>query len=244
MSSFNNTPNFDNPLLQTLMGRLQIRPPNSSQRPFVAKSLEDLLFDAVNNLSDDSDDDDDNAMDPSGGIDSSAKTQLRKEEAKLEKDIIRVILSGKTDSLKPNSGQAVTIGEHHICVGFHEEKGSDYRVWEWHGHIMLFDEENGYTPEYIYGNHFERLLGGGVSRGGGAVSRSHKEEEEDDEEEEGGEKEEERTANLGLRELIDGGDSSGARILHRNVVTGAKVCSLNTGTTHLLLSYCFCNSWL
>ncbi|CAI0472613.1 unnamed protein product [Linum tenue] len=206
------------------MGRLQIRPPNSSQRPFVAKSLEDLLFDAVNNLSDDSDDDDDN-------------TQLRKEEAKLEKDIIRVILSGKTDSLKPNSGQAVTIGEHHICVGFHEEKGSDYRVWEWHGHIMLFDEENGYTPEYIYGNHFERLLGG-------AVSRSHKEEEEDDEEEEGGEKEEERTANLGLRELIDGGDSSGARILHRNVVTGAKVCSLNTGTTHLLLSYCFCNSWL
>ena len=58
-----------------------------------------------------------------------------------------MILSGNIDSLKPNSVQAVTFGEHHICVGFHEEKGSDYRVWEWHGHIMLFDEENGYTPE-------------------------------------------------------------------------------------------------
>ncbi|KAL4185659.1 hypothetical protein AMTRI_Chr10g231830 [Amborella trichopoda] len=24
------------------------------------------------------------------------------------------------------------------------------------GHMMLFDEENGYSPEYIYGNYFER----------------------------------------------------------------------------------------
>ncbi|KAG6771527.1 hypothetical protein POTOM_022896 [Populus tomentosa] len=166
MSSFTN---FDNLLLQTLMGRLQIHPP-PPQYPFLSQSLEDLLF----NVDDSSDDDDTN------------KTQLSKEESKLEKEIIRVILSGKTDSLKPNSGQAVTIGEHHICVGFHEEKGSDYRVWEWHGHIMLFDEEDGYTPEYIYGNYFERLLG-----------------------------------NLGLRELIDGGDSGAARILHRIISAGS-----------------------
>ncbi|CAA6654911.1 unnamed protein product [Spirodela intermedia] len=46
---------------------------------------------------------------------------------------------------------------HNICVGYHQESGSEYRVWEWHGHIMLFDEENGYVPEYIYGNYFERI---------------------------------------------------------------------------------------
>ncbi|KAI8574731.1 hypothetical protein RHMOL_Rhmol01G0377100 [Rhododendron molle] len=74
------------------------------------------------------------------------KTQLAKEESKLEKAIIRTILSGKTDTLKPNSGQAVTVNEHHICVGFHRDAGSEYRVWEWHGHVMLFDEENGYSP--------------------------------------------------------------------------------------------------
>jgi hypothetical protein len=196
MSSFTNTTNFDNLLLQTLMGRLQIRPPTS---PLQSQSLEELLFDAAN-FSDDIDDDED---------DNSNKTQLAKEESTLEKEIVRVILSGKTDSLKPNSGQAVTIGEHHICVGFHEEKGSDYRVWEWHGHIMLFDEENGYTPEYIYGNYFERLL---------VKSRGGEEEKEEEEEEE---EKEEKVGNLGLRELIDGGDSGGGRILHRSMNTGS-----------------------
>ncbi|KAH7567840.1 hypothetical protein JRO89_XS07G0162800 [Xanthoceras sorbifolium] len=127
------------------MGRLQIRPPNSSILPH--QSLEDLLFDAAH-LANSSDDDDD-----------SSKTQLSKEESKLEKEIIKTILFGKIDLFKPNSGQAVTIEEHHICVRFHEETGSDYRVWERHGHVMLFDEENGYTPEYIYWNYFERLEG-------------------------------------------------------------------------------------
>ena len=205
MGSFTNTTNFDNLLLQTLMGRLQIRPPTATTttNPFHSQSLEDLLFEAAN-FSDDNDDDEDD------GENVSSKTQLAKEESKLEKEIVRVILSGKTDSLKPNSGQAVTIGEHHICVGFHEETGSDYRVWEWHGHIMLFDEENGYTPEYIYGNYFERLL---------VKSRGVDEEKEKEKEKE--EEKEEKVGNLGLRELIDGGDSGGARILHRNVNAGS-----------------------
>ncbi|KAM2983622.1 hypothetical protein FF2_009523 [Malus domestica] len=90
MSSFTNTTNFDNLMLQTLMGRLQIRPPTNNS--FLSQTLEELLFDAAN-LSDD--DDDEN------------KTQLAKEESRLEKEIIQVVLSGKTDSLKPNSGQAV-----------------------------------------------------------------------------------------------------------------------------------------
>ncbi|KAJ6742126.1 hypothetical protein OIU85_016228 [Salix viminalis] len=186
--------NFDNLFLQTLMGRLQIHPP-PPQYPYLSQSLEDLLF----NVDGSSDDDDDDT----------SKTQLSKEESKLEKETIRVILSGKTDSLKPNSGQAVTIGEHHICVGFHEEKGSDYRVWEWHGHIMLFDEEDGYTPEYIYGNYFERLLG----KTAASTTATPEQEQE--------ENEEEKTGNLGLRELIDGGDSGAARILHRIISAGS-----------------------
>ncbi|GAV62687.1 hypothetical protein CFOL_v3_06210 [Cephalotus follicularis] len=194
MSSFTNTPNFDNLLLQTLMGRLHIRTPNN---PFISQSLEDLLFDAAN-LSDDGAEDEDES-----------KTQLAKEEIKLEKDIIKVITSGKAESLKPNSGQAVTVGEHHICVGFHEETGSDYRVWEWHGHIMLFDDENGYAPEYIYGNYFERLP---------VRTRVRVEKKEEVEEVE---EEEEKLGNLGLKDLIDDVDSNGGRILHRNLNAGS-----------------------
>ncbi|KAK9154239.1 hypothetical protein Sjap_001719 [Stephania japonica] len=133
---------------------LQLRPPQppppSLPLPLLSQSFEDLFL--LNNpneqhsySSEEEDDDDD-------------KTPLSKEESKLEKDIIRLILAGNSQTLKPNSGQAVSIGDHHICVAYHEEPGSDYRVWEWHGHIMLFDLENGYSPEYIYGNYFERLL--------------------------------------------------------------------------------------
>ncbi|GAB4833761.1 hypothetical protein Ancab_032011 [Ancistrocladus abbreviatus] len=205
-SSFNNSAsNFDNLLLQSLLGRLQVNPSSPSAtnpHPVLSQSLEDLLLDAVTNnfrlpgSDSDSDESDD-------------KTQLAKEESKLEKEIIKIILSGKTESLKPNSGQAVTIGEHHICVGFHDETGSDYRVWEWHGHIMLFDEENGYAPEYIYGNYFQRVAakvsGGGMT----TPNKTGKDEEE--------EREDKVAGNLGLRELIKKGDSGGSRILHRNL---------------------------
>lgn len=80
---------------------------------------------------------------------------------------------------------------------------------------MLFDEENGYTPEYIYGNYFERLIG--KARGGGGGSDVRAEETKEEEEEE-----KEKVGNLGLRELIDGGDDSGqARIVHRNISAGS-----------------------
>ncbi|CAF2111547.1 unnamed protein product [Brassica napus] len=187
MSSFNGSSNIDNLLLQTLLGRLQIRPPNSP--PLLSQSLEDLLF-----KPDDSDGDD--------------RSSLDGEEARLEKELISVIVSGRIDPLKPNSGQAVTVNEHHICVGFHEDEESDYRVWEWHGHIMLFDEENGYTPEYIYGNYFERL----------PVKLPKKKEAKEEEEEE--------VENLGLRELIDGGDAATrGRVLHRNINIGSSSVS-------------------
>ena len=209
MSSFNNnsnsnSSNLDSLLLQTLMDRLHLRAPIN---PLISQSLEDFLFDAANTLDDDDDDENDN--EGFGHQNDDSRSQLAKEESKLEREIIKVILSGNTDSLKPNSGQAVTVRDHHICVGFHEEKGSDYRVWEWHGHIMMFDEEHGYSPEYIYGNYFERL----VPRANGNVKVEQEEEEE--------EKEEEKAGNLGLRELIDSKESSGGRILHRNINAGS-----------------------
>lgn len=79
---------------------------------------------------------------------------------------------------------------------------------------MLFDEDNGYTPEYIYGNYFERLQGKVPRGSGGSVVEKKKEKEEEEEEEE-------KVGNLGLRELIDGGDSNAGRILHRNMKNGS-----------------------
>ncbi|KAK6140317.1 hypothetical protein DH2020_025954 [Rehmannia glutinosa] len=178
-SSFNSstaTPNFDNLLLQSLMSRLQLRPPNFQGLPppfSAAKSLEDLLLsEMLLNLSEsDSDSENDYSA-------SSSKTQLAKEESKLEKEI--------------------------------EETGSDYRVWEWHGHIMLFDEENGYTPEYIYGNYFERLAQPREKMKNEATKKSSG----DDDEKE---KETEKVGNVGLKELIECGESGSGRILHRNI---------------------------
>ncbi|KAI3991521.1 hypothetical protein MKX01_017140 [Papaver californicum] len=215
MSSYNGTnSNFDSLLLQSLMGKLQLRPPNSpNSNSFLNQTLEDFLL---------------NSEIESDGEDDESKTQLSKEESKIEKDIIKVILSGKGETLKPNSGQAVTVGEHHICVGYHQETDSDYRVWEWHGHIMLFDEEDGYTPEYIYGNYFERPKGSASAAeeiiNGLRKKKEEVEEEEEEEDEEEDEEEEEKVGNLGLRELIDGGDSStGCRILHRNSVNAGSL---------------------
>ncbi|KAL4591920.1 hypothetical protein LXL04_004895 [Taraxacum kok-saghyz] len=211
MSSYTNSSNLDNLLLQTLMGRLQIRPPNPLQpqlSPLFNQTLEDLLLDSMNNISDtedDQDDDDEN---------NSSKTQLAKEESKLEKEVIKIILSGNgEETLKPNSGQAVTIGEHHICVGYHLETGSEYRVWEWHGHIMLFDDENGYNPEYIYGNYFERMrIVPGKIKEEAAVAKVNGD---------GGDKED-KTSNSGLKDLIGSSEDSGSgRILHRNVNVGS-----------------------
>lgn len=86
------------------------------------------------------------------------RAQILKEETKIEREIIKAITAGKLDSLKPNSGQSIPIGEHYVCVSFHEESDSDCRVWEWHGHVVFYDDENGYTQEYVYGNYFERKM--------------------------------------------------------------------------------------
>ncbi|KAK1548899.1 hypothetical protein Q3G72_032794 [Acer saccharum] len=71
-----------------------------------------------------------------GGTDdnNSRRTRTRlNEEAKIEREIIKAISSGKPKSLKSNSGQAIQIGEHYVCVSFHDEMESRCKVWEWHG---------------------------------------------------------------------------------------------------------------
>lgn len=79
---------------------------------------------------------------------------------------------------------------------------------------MLFDEENGYTPEYIYGNYFERL--GAAKRQ--MNNKATKKGSGDDDEKE---REEEKVGNVGLKELIDCGESGSGRILHRNLNTSS-----------------------
>ncbi|KAJ0979479.1 hypothetical protein J5N97_014953 [Dioscorea zingiberensis] len=139
---------IDPMFLSNLMDRLHLRHSLLDTNSFLSHSLDDLLL-----LSDPESDADVDELPE----DVKERSLLAEEEAKLEKEIIRIILSGNSDKdLKPNSGQSVSIGEHSICVGFHEEPGSEYRVWEWHGHLIIFDEEDGYSPEYIYGSYFER----------------------------------------------------------------------------------------
>ncbi|KAG9157843.1 hypothetical protein Leryth_000031 [Lithospermum erythrorhizon] len=76
---------------------------------------------------------------------------------------------------------------------------------------MLFCEEDGYTPEYIYGNYFEWVKGKEVKK------KAKIENDDDDDEKE----EDEMIGNLGLKDLIESRESNGGRILHRNVNAGS-----------------------
>ncbi|XP_057438426.1 uncharacterized protein LOC130730432 [Lotus japonicus] len=212
MSSFNNS-TIDNLLLQGFMDRLNLRSSSMDNNPLVSQSLEDFLLD------DDFDDDnDDDEIDYEARY--GAKAELIREESKLEKEVIKTILSGRGDTLKPNSGQAVSVRNTNICVGNQNDDNNEYRVWEWHGHIMVYDEEHGYSPEYIYGNYFQRLVPRRVAPAAAAVA-----DEDDDDDEEAPKKEE--NGNLGLKDLIDNdsnnkeSSSAGGRILHRHINAGS-----------------------
>ncbi|RWR77493.1 hypothetical protein CKAN_00598100 [Cinnamomum micranthum f. kanehirae] len=89
--------------------------------------------------------------------DESRMGYVASEEMNIEREVTHAIVTGDTASLRPNSGQPVMIGGHNISVRCYSERGADHRVWEWHGHIMTYDEENGYSLEYIFGNFYERM---------------------------------------------------------------------------------------
>ncbi|XP_040378022.1 zinc finger protein 652-A isoform X2 [Oryza brachyantha] len=206
--------------LQNLMSRVQLRPPFLDTNSFLTQDLDEFLLNefaalsAAAGASDDDDEDEDGEGSDGEAVSGEARRRrtLAREEAKLEKEIVRLVLAGEAEeALKPNSGQSVAVGDHHVCVGFHDEVGGEYRVWEWHGHVMIFDDEDGYSAEYIYGNHFEPLAA--------ATARAKKREKE----------KREKELSSGLRDLIvgDGGGANGSkengkggqpRVVRRNVV--------------------------
>ncbi|WOL09262.1 hypothetical protein Cni_G18015 [Canna indica] len=201
---------YDQIVLQALLSRLQLRPPYLDTNSLLSQRLDDFLLGDGGSDDDDEEGEDDGEH---GGEGSSNRRLLAKEEAKLEKEVVRIINSGDAvESLKANSGQSVAIGDHNICVAVHEDPGSEYRVWEWHGHIMLFDEDNGYSAEYIYGNYFERLPENKKKEERKRFDGEHHEED-------GGTKVK-AGENSGLKELIEGSKDSIAngagRVLHRN----------------------------
>ncbi|KAG0496994.1 hypothetical protein HPP92_001430 [Vanilla planifolia] len=202
---------MDRLLMQSLMHRLQLLSPSSNISP------DSLHRDFLSQFGEDycppSDDDHTETHSDSGdlSVESRRRRTIAKEEAKLEREIIKIIGSGSAEEvLKANSGQSVTVGEHNICVGVHEESGGNYRVWEWHGHLMLFDEEDGFAAEYVYGNHFEKIMD----------KKAGKKDKEDEQADQMG-------GNSGLKDLIgdlkDSVASAKGRILHRN--------SLNAGSS-------------
>ncbi|MCO5576879.1 hypothetical protein L7F22_030700 [Adiantum nelumboides] len=109
--------------------------------------------------------------------------KLAREEALLEAKVVQIIVAGDPQSLKPNSGRSVAVGDHHVCVAFRDDSNSGYRIWEWHGHILMFDYENGYVPEFIYGSFYQQLPKSGDNLGNvmngiglsGAIASSEKE---------------------------------------------------------------------
>jgi hypothetical protein len=200
------TTTLDSYFLETLMDRLQLRGPEN--KSLFSKSYEDFLF------SEEEDDDDQPRAYQDG------KQAIYKEESKLEAEIIKLILTGKGDTLKPNSGEAITLRESNICVGCHEEEEGEYLVWEWHGHIMGYTDEHGFAPEYIYGNYFQRIV---------PVERSDVAPVEGD------------AVNKGLKDLIDDAvvstTTTPGRILHRNLNAGC------ISTRYPILHFCQCNSF-
>jgi hypothetical protein len=86
------------------------------------------------------------------------RTKLAEEEAALEDMIVDLIVDEQWEILLPNSGRSVVLGDRKsVSVFYNEDSGSAYRTWEWHGHVMVYEDGEGYVPEYIYGNYFEPL---------------------------------------------------------------------------------------
>ena len=98
-------------------------------------------------------------LSPSLSLSSSIDERCRliivaREEEKVRKEIASVIVSGNTESLQANSGQGVMVAGHNVCIGV-QGSGNNERIWEWHGHIVLYEDELEFSPEYFYGSYNE-----------------------------------------------------------------------------------------
>lgn len=95
---------------------------------------------------------------PESRYGSNIRSKLVQEETSLEDMIVDLILDGQWEVLQPNSGKSIVLGNgKSVSVSYQEEPGSGYRTWEWHGHVMVYEDGEGYVPEYVYGNYFEPL---------------------------------------------------------------------------------------
>lgn len=203
-----------------LLAGLQLRPPYLGSNSLLPQNVVDYLLRNGGGLDDEGDEEEEDDNEEEDVIEHRGegwknRRLLAKEEDKLEREILRIIETGNgLEALKVNSGQSVAIGDHNICVGVHEEPDSEYRLWQWHGHIMLFDEEDGYSLEYVHGFHHELLPP--QQRGRKQVV---------DEEEEKSKIRVDMIGNSGLKDLIGGdavesiGNGAG-RVLHRNSLRG------------------------
>lgn len=89
---------------------------------------------------------------------SNIRSKVVEEETTLEDMIVGLILNGQWEVLEPNSGKSIVLGNgKSVSVSYQEEQGSGYRTWEWHGHVVVYEDGEGYVPEYVYGNYFEPL---------------------------------------------------------------------------------------
>jgi hypothetical protein len=202
--SSSTTTHLENLLLETLMKRIQLHDPdnvNDDSSPS-QKSFEDFLFGS----------DDDDEDDAPRTYQEVGQKAIQREESRVEGEIIKLIVSGEGDTLKPNSGEAVTIRESSICVGCHDDEEGEYVVWEWHGHIMGYNDDHGFSPEYIYGNYFQRTVPS--ERPYSQPVGVGDEDEVDDEAD---------VVSKGLKDLIDDVDTDAApaRILHRSLNAGS-----------------------
>ncbi|KAH7366026.1 hypothetical protein KP509_18G059700 [Ceratopteris richardii] len=91
-------------------------------------------------------------------VDVLGKGTMAREEAPLQPLIVqKKIIDKDWEYLKPNTRKVMNVGDHHMCVIYNKDKESCCRVWEWHGHLLLLDDEAGFSPEYTYGNFFQPL---------------------------------------------------------------------------------------
>ena len=60
-------------------------------------------------------------------------SRLHKEEYEVEREIIKMILNGNTNLLKPNCPNGITIREHHIYVMLLKQDDPKFQLWGWHG---------------------------------------------------------------------------------------------------------------
>ncbi|XP_058740217.1 uncharacterized protein LOC131612440 [Vicia villosa] len=177
---------LDTMFLRHLIGRLQVHDSDNqlTDEDFISDEEEELEYE---------NEDDKHRPYQDDGI-----REIYEEESRIEAEVVYRILNGKSHTLKPNSGETVTIRESSIAVGFHvDEEEGEYVVWEWHGHIPRYTEEHQFSLEYIYGNYFQRVVPGERPTTPPPVDAA---------------------ADKGLKDLFDGAvNPAPGRILHRNL---------------------------